>query len=76
MNGDLHEWILLEDFNEGEIRLFICIFKNMEEISNGLMIMDTEEKSNLLHKKVIYMISEAKSTLYELSTPKRKRGSA
>jgi hypothetical protein len=34
----------------------------MEEIPYRLMIVDTKKKSNLLHKTVIYMISQAKST--------------
>ena len=42
VNGDLHEWIFLEDFDEGSVGFFVSIFQDMGEISNGLMIMDTK----------------------------------
>jgi hypothetical protein len=62
MNGDLHERIFLEDLDEREIGFFISIFQDVEEISDGLMVMDTKKESDPLHKRLIYMISRAKST--------------
>jgi hypothetical protein len=49
VNGDLHEWIFLEHFDERKVGFFISIFYDMEEIPNRLMIVNTEEESNLLH---------------------------
>jgi len=49
VNGDLHEWVLLEDFDERKVGFFISIFYDMEEIPNRLMIMDTKKESNLIH---------------------------
>jgi len=49
VNGDLHEWIFLEHFDEGKVGFFISIFQDVKEISNRLMIVNTEEESNLLH---------------------------
>ena len=64
MNGDLHEWIFLKDFDERKISFLLSIFQDMREISNRLMIVNTKEEGNFLHNKLIYMIFQTKSTLH------------
>ena len=49
VNGDLHEWIFLEDFDERKVSFLVSIFQDAEEISHGLMIMDTKKKGDFIH---------------------------
>ena len=50
MNGDSHAGIFSKDFDEGKVGFPIGIFYDMEEVSDGLMTINTKKKGHLLHE--------------------------